>query len=197
MCRRCYRVPAVGQPLCKSSLLGYHSADNRAAYNCDRPLARFRGDFNADRQVQGRGYDHFRSEDGNTAFLIVSGSVEVSVGQEAKAKTVGTLDAGEVFGEMCLIDPGPRSATVKAVTNVECVATSYDEFIASIQSNPEQAMLFMKTLVRRLREMNDRVVSMDPGRRRLRQIFRDWQKSIEPHDGDDRLSMYYWSTYGI
>ncbi len=39
-------------------------------------------------------------EDGNTAFLIVSGSVEVSVGQEGKAKTVGTLGAGEVFGEL-------------------------------------------------------------------------------------------------
>ena len=52
--------------------------------------------------------------DGNTAFLITSGSVEVSVGEGAKAKALGTLAAGEVFGEMCLIEPGPRSATVKA-----------------------------------------------------------------------------------
>ncbi len=69
-------------------------------------------------------------EDGNTAFLMISGSVEVSVGQAAKAKTIGTLGAGEVFGEMSLIEPGPRSATVKAATNAECVVISYDEFIA-------------------------------------------------------------------
>jgi len=93
-------------------------------------------------------------EDGNTAFLIVSGSVEVSVGQEGNAKTVGTLGPGEVFGEMCLIEPGTRSATVKAVTNAECVAISYDEFIPSMQSNPQRSIMFMKTLVRRLRETN-------------------------------------------
>jgi len=93
-------------------------------------------------------------DDGNTAFLIVSGSVEVRVGEEAKAKTVGTLGAGEVFGEMCLIEPGPRSATVKAMTNAECIATSYDEFIPSMQNDPQRAIMFMKTLVRRLRETN-------------------------------------------
>src|SRR5262245_20402399 len=86
-------------------------------------------------------------EDGNTAFLIVSGSVKVSVGQEAKAKTLTTLGAGEVFGEMCLIEPGPRSATVKAVTDTECVVTSYDEFIPSMQNGPERALTFMKPLV--------------------------------------------------
>lgn len=53
--------------------------------------------------------------EGKTAYLIVSGSVEVSIGQGAKAKVLGTLNAGEVFGEMCLIEPGPRSATVKPV----------------------------------------------------------------------------------
>src|SRR5262245_9848017 len=90
-------------------------------------------------------------EAGNTAFLIISGSVEVSVDREAKARTIRTLGAGDVFGEMCLIEPGPRSATVKAVTNVECLATSHDEFIPSTQKDPQRAILFMKSLVRRLR----------------------------------------------
>jgi len=94
-------------------------------------------------------------DDGKTAFLIGSGSVEVSVGPEARAKTVGTLGVGEVFGEMCLIEPGLRSATVKAVTNAECVALSYDDFIPSMQSDPQRAIMFMKSLVRRLRETNN------------------------------------------
>jgi CRP-like cAMP-binding protein len=129
--------------------------------------------------------------EGNTAFLITSGSVEVSVGQGSKAKVLGTLEAGEVFGEMCLIEPGPRSATVKAVTDTECVATSYDEFIASIQESPERAVLFMKTLVRRLRQMNDRLASMDPGRRGIRAMFQDWQKSLQPVDGE--LPAVHWT----
>ena len=93
-------------------------------------------------------------EDGNTAFLVVSGSVQVSVGKETKAKTVATLVAGDVFGEMALIEPGPRSATVKAVTDAECVATTYDEFIPLMQNDPQRAITFMGSLVRKVREMN-------------------------------------------
>jgi thioredoxin-dependent peroxiredoxin len=90
--------------------------------------------------------------DGRSAsFLRIAGSVEVSIGEGAKAKSVGTLNAGDVFGEMSLIDPGPRSATVKAVTDTECFVTTYDEFIASATANPERALEFMKTLVRRMR----------------------------------------------
>lgn len=118
-------------------------------------------------------------EDGNTAFLIVDGSVEVIVGKGTKAKSVGTLNAGDVFGEMSILEPGPRSATVKAMTNTKCAVTSYDDFIASINESPEQAIEFMKTLVRRLRQMNELMASMDPRKRGLREVFRDWQKSIQ------------------
>jgi CRP/FNR family transcriptional regulator, cyclic AMP receptor protein len=131
-------------------------------------------------------------DEGNTAFLINSGSVEVSVGQGNKAKTLGTLEAGEVFREMCLIEPGPRSATVKAVTATECVATSYDEFIASIQENPDRAVLFMKTLVNRLRQMNERFAAMDPAKRGIRAMFRDWQKSLLLPD-DAELPPVHWT----
>ena len=82
---------------------------------------------------------------GETAFYIVDGSVEVSIGLGKKERTVGALKAGEIFGEMSLIVPGPRSATVRAVTDVECLETSYDEFISAVKKNPDQAVEFMKT----------------------------------------------------
>ncbi len=141
-------------------------------------------------------------EDGNTAFLILDGLVEVTVGEGAKAKTVGTLETGDVFGEMSLLEPGPRSATIKAVKNTECVVTTYDEFIASIQENPERAIEFMKTLIRRLRQMNELMVSMDPRRRRLREVFRDWQESVAASEAEltdeerlrqrEAMMMGYW-----
>jgi len=125
--------------------------------------------------------------EGNTAFLITSGSVEVSVGQGTKAKALGTLAAGEVFGEMCLIEPGPRSATVKAVTDTECVATSYDEFIASIQEDPARAVQFMRTLVHRLRGMNEQMAKIDPRRGGLRAMFRDWQQQSALLPNEDQV----------
>jgi CRP-like cAMP-binding protein len=116
-------------------------------------------------------------EEGNAAFLIKSGSVEVSVGEGKKAKVVATLKEGDVFGEMSLLEPGLRSATVKAVTHTECIVTSYDDFMSSIQENPEQAIKFMKTLVLRLRQMNQVMGDMDPKKRRIRDMFQDWQHS--------------------
>ena len=101
-------------------------------------------------------------EAGDTAFLIVSGSVEVSIGAGAKAKKVETLKAGEVFGEMSLIDPGPRSATVRALTDTECFVTSYEDFATTAQADPEQTVELMKTLVRRLRKMNERMTRVNP-----------------------------------
>ena len=119
-----------------------------------------------------------KGADGDTAFFIVTGSAEVSIGQGEKARTVGVLNAGEVFGEMCLIEPGPRSATVKAATDMECLATSYEEFIKAIEDHPDRAAAFMKALVRRLRQMNEMMESMGADRRGLRGMIRDWRKSL-------------------
>jgi len=116
-------------------------------------------------------------DNGDTAFFIVSGSVEVSIGRGANARTVGTLETGEVFGEMSLIEPGPRSATVTAATDTECLAASYEEFIAAIEENPTRAVGFMKTLVRRLRLMNDLIERGNPRRGGFRALFLDYQKS--------------------
>ncbi|MGI9521725.1 MAG: Crp/Fnr family transcriptional regulator [Hyphomicrobiaceae bacterium] len=137
-------------------------------------------------------------EIGDTAFLIITGSAEVTVGEGAKAKNVGTLDAGEVFGEMCLLDPGPRSATVKALTDIELGVMSYDEFMATVQENPEQAVVFMKTLVRRLRQMNEMMAKIDPGKRRLRDFFKDWARGVDVPDADwsdDQIKRWHAAMY--
>ena len=119
-------------------------------------------------------------EDGDTAFFIVSGVVDVTVGRGDKAKLVGRLGTGEVFGEMCLIEPGPRSATITAASDTECLAASYQEFITAIQENPERAVGFMKTLVRRLRKMNELLESGNPGHRGFRSMLLDSQPAGSP-----------------
>jgi CRP/FNR family cyclic AMP-dependent transcriptional regulator len=103
-------------------------------------------------------------DEGDTAYFIVSGAVDVTIGHGAKARMVGRLETGEVFGEMCLIEPGPRSATITAASDTECLAASYQDFITSIEENPERAVGFMKTLVRRLRQMNELLECGSPGR---------------------------------
>ena len=130
---------------------------------------------------------------GDTAFFIVNGSVEVVLGEGDRAKVVGTLSEGEVFGEMCLIEPGPRSATVIALTDTECLATTYGEFIEAIENHPERAVGFMKTLVRRLRQMNEMMESMGADKRGLRGRIRDWQKTVEPYGNSADVVALSWT----
>jgi CRP-like cAMP-binding protein len=137
-------------------------------------------------------------EEGKTAFFIQSGAVEVIVGTDAKAKVVGLLGVGEVFGEMSLLEPAPRSASVRATADTRCVVTSHDEFIVSMQENPEQAVEFMKTLVRRLRRMNELMARMDPQKRRWHEMLLDWQSTIESSDSgisEEEKKNYYSAMY--
>ena len=132
-------------------------------------------------------------DEGDTAFFLVTGSVEVSIGRGDRARTVGALNAGELFGEMCLIEPGPRSATVKAANNVECLATSYEEFISAIEDNPYRAVAFMKTLVKRLRQMNELLEKEGPDRRGLRGMVGDWRKSVGPAELNPKAADLSWT----
>jgi CRP/FNR family cyclic AMP-dependent transcriptional regulator len=122
-------------------------------------------------------------EDGDTAYFITSGTVEVLVGPGGRR--IGTLSEGEVFGEMCLIEPGPRSATISALTDVESLATTYAEFVESLEDNPTRAIAFMKVLVRRLRLMNELLEKVDPNRRGLRGFVNEVQKAVAPTKAAD------------
>ncbi len=61
---------------------------------------------------------------GREAFVIVEGEVAVTLG----SKTLAILGPGEVVGEMALMDGGPRSATVTAVTDVRTLVASRLDF---------------------------------------------------------------------
>jgi CRP-like cAMP-binding protein len=132
-------------------------------------------------------------EQGDTAYFIVTGSVEVSIGQGAKARPLGVLQTGEVFGEMSLIEPGPRSATIKAVTDTRCLVISYGQFFEAIEDSPERAVGFMKTLVKRLRQMIQLIETTDPSGRGLRAMLSDWQKAGGPAQVSQEASALSWT----
>jgi nucleotide-binding universal stress UspA family protein len=98
--------------------------------------------------------------EGETAtgcFLIASGRVEVVKGEEGAHLTVlATLDAGELFGEMAVIDDHPRSASVRAIEETECVAIGRTEFLETLQRRPQIAVQMLPVLVHRLRQADAR-----------------------------------------
>jgi CRP-like cAMP-binding protein len=80
----------------------------------------------------------------------VEGLVEVQV----KDKVIGTFQPIEVFGEMAVIDPAPRSATVTAKTNCKLAPINQKRFLFLIQQKPQFAIHIMRMLVERIRWMD-------------------------------------------
>ena len=119
---------------------------------------------------------------GETAYFILSGAVEVFIERDGRHVTLARLGKGEIFGEMAIIDPGPRSASVRAVEDTICIVTTYDDFTRSITENPQFATEFLRTLVARLREANARIVELSDGR------GESLRKLLQKH-GRDRFPM--------
>jgi CRP/FNR family cyclic AMP-dependent transcriptional regulator len=86
-------------------------------------------------------------EPGIGFFVIVDGSAEVSVGGEMK----GALGPGDSFGEMALIDEGPRTATVVAATDLRCLGLSAWDFRPFVEEHPSVAWTLLRALAQRVR----------------------------------------------
>jgi CRP-like cAMP-binding protein len=72
----------------------------------------------------------------------------------AMGREVEEVKEGGIFGEMAMIDYGLRSANVVARTDCEAVAIDEQLFLLLVHQTPFFAIDVMRTLVRRLRQMN-------------------------------------------
>lgn len=89
---------------------------------------------------------------GDGMFVVTSGEARVDVGGRFHL-----LKPGDFFGEMAVIAPGPRMATVKAVTDVETLKIDADDFQAFLLAHPKVALSILKAVVLRLREVEQRI----------------------------------------
>jgi len=95
------------------------------------------------------------SEASESVFVIVQGNVELTKSGEKGPVMLAMLGAGEVFGEMGILDHGPRSASAFAVGDTVLEETSRADFLDAIKNDPEIAVTIMGKLVERLRRAND------------------------------------------
>jgi CRP-like cAMP-binding protein len=84
--------------------------------------------------------------------VVSSGEARVDVGGRFHV-----LKAGDFFGEMALLAPGPRMATIKAQSDVEAIKIGAGEFQSFLLDHPAVALSMMKQLVLRLREVEQRI----------------------------------------
>jgi CRP/FNR family cyclic AMP-dependent transcriptional regulator len=80
-------------------------------------------------------------------FLILDGTAEVTIGGRRRT----TLGPGDFFGEVALLDGGPRTATVTATSDITLLVLSEWVFRGLLHQHPSIAMKTLSTLAGRLR----------------------------------------------
>ncbi len=96
-------------------------------------------------------------EPGETAFVVISGSVEIyRTAKKSKDVVIQTFKSGDCFGEMSLFDGEPRSASAR--TKGTCILSSYtkNDLDQVIKQYPGIAISIINILSKRLRAMTDK-----------------------------------------
>jgi CRP-like cAMP-binding protein len=109
------------------------------------------GSFGENVDIIPAGTTIFREgENGNNMYVIQEGEANIIV----NGQVVETIGPGGIAGELSLIEPSPRSATVTAKT--ECKVVSIDEakFKILVHHTPYFALQVMRVMADRLRNMN-------------------------------------------
>jgi CRP/FNR family transcriptional regulator len=98
-------------------------------------------------------------EDAAAFYVLCQGQAEVvkRLGQEGE-RVVGTLAEGDFFGEMALLDGFPRSASVRAVSDCECLVLARWDFLGLARTSPEVPLAILPVLSRRLRECEQQLL---------------------------------------
>jgi len=100
-----------------------------------------------------------QGESGSDLFIITSGTASAYLHQDRGADIrLTTFAPGTVFGELAILDPGPRSATVIADEALVCFALSDEDFVLLSSDAPKIAIKILanlsRALSRRLRQAN-------------------------------------------
>jgi CRP-like cAMP-binding protein len=77
--------------------------------------------------------------EGHWLYMIIEGEVSVRIAKDGIEREVARLRAGNFFGEMSLLTGAPRSATVVALTDVECYRLDKAAFEDILRARPEIA----------------------------------------------------------
>lgn len=78
---------------------------------------------------------------GDSLFIVRSGSVELFIKDTAGQKIVLTIaEEGDLFGELSLLDSGPRTATAIALTDIELLVLDRDDLLLLFQKRPDAAI---------------------------------------------------------
>ena len=113
-------------------------------------------------------------DEGNTFFQLLEGTAKVYKNYEEDDQVeVATLEAGQYFGEMAVIENFPRNSTVVADTDVQVDEIAAGEMNDYMSQHPDKILAIMKVLGSRIKKMDDEFLEVKKARDEVRKAGSD------------------------
>jgi CRP/FNR family cyclic AMP-dependent transcriptional regulator len=93
---------------------------------------------------------------GDRLYVVLDGKIKLTrTAPDGRENLLSVLGPGEMFGELSLFDPRPRTASAVAVTDSRLAALGHDRLRHWLTGRPDVSMHLLRALAQRLRRTND------------------------------------------
>ena len=127
---------------------------------------------------------------GDYMYLIQRGQVKVTkMSEDGREKILAIHSEGDFFGEMALVEPEPRSASIKTTKACVLLALSRSDFVNLLRQNPDISLELIRVLSQRLRDANGQIRALlfERVEGRARGVLERLARDSTP-DGEGRLA---------
>jgi CRP/FNR family cyclic AMP-dependent transcriptional regulator len=100
-------------------------------------------------------------EPGRSLFIVTAGTVQVLHPNRATSFQLARIGPGEFIGEMSLLDDSPRSATAKAICEVEALVLDKADFNRLVLERPDVALHLLGVMSRRMRTADEHISGLN------------------------------------
>ncbi len=100
-------------------------------------------------------------EQGDTLFIVLTGKVKIGRrAADGRENMLSVMGPSDMFGELSLFDPGPRTASATVVTESRLASLAHTSLRPWLSDRPEIAEQLLRVLARRLRRTNDALADL-------------------------------------
>ena len=100
-------------------------------------------------------------EEGDTLYIVETGKVKIGRrAADGRENMLSVMGPSDMFGELSLFDPGPRTATATVITEARLASLAHSRLRPWINDRPEIAEQLLRVLARRLRRTNDALADL-------------------------------------
>ena len=125
-----------------------------------------------------------QGDEGEAAYLVESGTIEISVKKDEEKQILGIIKAGSLFGEMALISNLPRMATATATSDATCVVIHQSVLRNLIAKTDPLMSALLLNLIGHVRSLNEKLNPEMAEKKNFQTFFRGDDGVYQRHKDD-------------